>query len=251
MAQSCHSIKEVAAALQYSGPFKEFLAEPGDVLFFQHLMGHTGSENIADSITRHALLARWRPLKRIVPSTKAFEQMSTVEKANSARYIEHCFDLDLHVRYTPADEKNTALLRDGFAGLGQVLTYALLHFAGQAQLIFATAAEPTLVRRLCSDDFIHWQDADPLTLNVGPIRSLHLHQYGFAAILAITNQDGETQVYSSDDFTHWNLLVRLQQSRTSTPWYVYAKYPSKIAGGQALFVVPDSSFRLRICGMVR
>jgi len=205
-------------------------------------MGHTGSDNITDATTRHALLTRWRPFKRIVPGTKSFDQMSTIEKANSARYLEHHFDLDLQVQHTPTDKKAVTLLRDGFAGLGQVLTYALLHFEGQAQLIFVTAEDPTLIRRLCSDDFIRWQDTDPLPLNAGSIRALHLHQYGFAAILAIT-----TQVYSSDDFVHWNPLTQLHQSQTTTPWYVYAKYPSKIAGGQALFVVPDSDSSQAVC----
>ena len=247
MAQSYHSIKQVAADPQHSGPSKEFLAEPGDVLFFHHLMGHTGSDNTADPITRHALLTRWMPTKRIVPGTKPFNQMSTIEKANSARHLEHRFGLNLHVQYTSTDDKSTALLRDGFAGVGQVLTYALLHFAGQAQLIFVHVEDPTLIRRLSSDDFIHWQEISPLALNAGIIHSLHLHQYGFAAILAITHQDGTTQVYSSDDFTHWNPLAQLHQSQTTTPWYVYAKYPSKIAGGQALYVVPESNPSQALC----
>jgi len=247
MSQSYHSIKEVAADPQYSGAAKEFLAEPGDVLFFHHLMGHTGSNNSADPNTRHALLTRWMPSKRIVPGTKPFDQMSTIEKANSARYLEHRFGLDLRVQHTSTDNQSAALLRDGFAGLGQVLTYALLHFGGQAQLLFVTAKDPTLVRRLCSDDFIHWQAAEPLALNAGAIHSLHLHQYGFAAMLASTNQDGVTQVYSSDDFAYWNTLAQLHQSHTTTPWYIYAQYPSKIAGGQALYVVPEADPSQALC----
>ncbi len=238
MAQSYHAIKEIAAAPHYAGPFQEFLAEPGDVLFFHHLMGHTGSNNTADPLTRHALLSRWRPHQRIVPGLKPFEHMSTIEKANSARYLEHRFDLPLQVQYTPTDTHSTTLLGDGFAGLGSILSYAILHYAGQAQLLFVTSAEPTQVRRLCSHDLIHWQDTDPLMLNIGPIRSLHLHQYGFAAILAITSQASITHVYQSDNFTQWHLLSSLQQSWTTTPWYIYANYPSKIAGGQALYVIP-------------
>ena len=76
MAQSYHSIKEVAAASQYSGPFKEFLAEPGDVLFFHHLMGHTGSDNISDATTRHALLTRWRANSVVAPSLYALSGTS-------------------------------------------------------------------------------------------------------------------------------------------------------------------------------
>ena len=247
MARSCHSIRALAAAIRYSGFFEEFLAEPGDVLFFQHLMGHTGSDNVVDPTTRHALLARWNPSKRIVPGSRSFEHMSTIEKANSTRYLAHRFDLDLHIRYTPTGAESSTLLRHGFAGLGQVQSYALLHFEDRAQLLFATTAEPARIRRLCSEDLIHWQEVAPLSLAAGPIRTLHLHQYGFAAILAITTRDGETQLFSSDGFEHWKLLARLHHSWTSTPWYVYAKYPSKIAGGQALFVVPDADPSRALC----
>lgn len=247
MARSYHSIKEVAAAVEYSGASAEFLAAPGDVLFFHHLMGHTGSDNLVDSLTRHALLARWMPEQRIVPGDKDFAQMSTIEKANSARYMEHRFGLDLGVRQTPTDAESGALLRDGFAGLGQVQTYALLHFNGSAQLIFTTAEEPTLVRHLSSEDFIHWQDVGSLSLRVGAIRSLHLHQYGFAAILAISDEQGLSQVFASDDFVLWSKLSELAQSHTTTPWYIYAKYPSKIAGGQALYVVPQADPSHAVC----
>ena len=160
--------------------------------------------------------------------------MSTIEKANSARYLAHRFGLDLHVGYTPIDAESNNLLRRGFTGLGQVQSYALLHFEDRAQLLFATTAEPARIRRLCSEDLIHWQEVAPLSLAAGPIRTLHLHQYGFAAILAITTQSGETQVFSSVDFGYWKPLARLPHSWTSTPWYVYAKYPSKIAGGQEM-----------------
>ncbi len=247
MARSCHSIRELAADVDYSGSFQEFLAEPGDVLFFQHLMGHTGSDNVADPQTRHALLARWNPSKRIIPGSRSFERMSTIEKANSARYLAHRFGLDLHVGYTPTDAESNNLLRRGFTGLGQVQSYALLHFGGGAQLLFAAAAEPASIRRLCSEDLIHWREVALLTLGVGPVRTLHLHQYGFAAILAITTRSGETQVFSSVDFGYWKPLARLPHSWTSTPWYVYAKYPSKIAGGQALFVVPDADPSRALC----
>ena len=42
MAASCHAIKEIAQSAEYYGAGAEFLAAPGDVLFFHHLMGHTG-----------------------------------------------------------------------------------------------------------------------------------------------------------------------------------------------------------------
>ncbi|MBT4979566.1 MAG: hypothetical protein HOM86_19740 [Gemmatimonadetes bacterium] len=241
MAQSFHSIKELAPAVEYSGPSAEFLAEPGDVLFFHHLMGHTGSDNLVDPLTRHALLTRWVPRKRIVPGNKPFAQMSTIEKANSARYLEQRFAVDLQVRHTPTNAESCAILRDGFSGLGSVKTYALLHFNGAAQLLYTTAEDPAQVRHLCSEDFVHWRAVGSLPITGGAVRSLQLHQYGFAAVLAITDDEGVARVYSSDDFAAWDMMCEVQHSEATTPWFIYAKYPSKIAGGQALYVVPEAN----------
>ncbi len=240
MARSYHSIKEVAAAVHFSGPAEEFLAEPGDVLFFHHLMGHTGSDNVADPQTRHALLARWVPLdKRIVPGDKPFEQMSTIEKANSARYLEHRFEVDLGVVTTPVDEESAAVLREGFAGLGRVRAYALLHFDGRAQLLAVSEEDPTRIRCWQSDDRVHWVECASLLRPTGVVRALHLHQYGFAAILAITGEDGRARVYSSLDFAQWEPVADLDRCRSVTPYYVYANYPSKIAADQAIYVVSE------------
>lgn len=240
MTRSCHSIKEVAAKAEYSGSSAEFLAEPGDVLFFQHLLGHTGSDNLTDLQTRHALLARWMPRQRIVPGDKPFARMSTIEKANSARYLERHYDVDLQVRQTPNDTGSNALLRDGFAAMGSAQTYALLHFNGAAQLIYTTAEDPALVRHLCSEDLIHWREVGSLPVNDGGIRALHLHQYGFAAVLAVTSEEGVARIYESEDFAAWLLRAELQQVDTTTPFYIYAKYPSKIAAGQALYTVHEA-----------
>ena len=237
MARSCQSIKEVAASMRYSGPWNELLVEPGDVLFFQHLMGHCGSDNTADPQTRHALLARWMPEGRVVPGDKDFAQMSTIEKANSARYLQHRYKVDLGVCHTPENGMLTA----GLDGFGSVLSYGLLHFGGRAQLLFVTADNPALLRRRSSADLVNWREEDPLGMEVGPLRSLYLHQYGLAAVLAVVDSQGGAQIFSSTDFDRWQPVARLAGARTVTPWYIYENYPSKIAGGQALYLVPQGS----------
>ncbi|NKB68131.1 MAG: hypothetical protein GKR89_13800 [Candidatus Latescibacteria bacterium] len=247
MAQSFYSIKEVAAAPDYSGDYQEFLAEPGDVLFFHHLMGHTGSDNTVDRVIRHALLTRWHPTVRVVPGAKDFAQMSTIEKANSARYMEARFGVDLGVLNTPVDGDSAGVLDSGCKAMGQVVSYALLHFGGRAQLLFVREEDPAVIRRLHSDDLIHWQEDEPLSVAVGPVRSLQLHQYGFAAVLAVTYQDGMVRVYASDDFVHWMQRGQLGQGLTATPWYVYARYPSKLAEEQALYVVSTAEPSRVVC----
>jgi hypothetical protein len=249
MAQSCHAIKQIAAAPQYSGLGEEFLAEPGDVLLFQHLMGHTGSDNVTDAQTRHALLNRWISQKRIVPGGKPLARMSTIEKANSARYLEHRFKVDLGVCNTPGDKASAAVLSKGWdwGGLGRIRSYALLHFNGQAQVLAVSEADPAHLRRWQSDDLIHWHEVESPNLANDAVQALYVHQYGFAAILAVTYKNGSAQLYSSLDFTRWQPVAQLEGCRTVTPWYVYANYPSKIAAEQALFHVRQDDPARVIC----
>ena len=249
MAQSCHAIKEMAGAPEYSGTGAEFLAEPGDVLFFQHLMGHTGSDNVDDARTRHALLNRWVPQRRIVPGLKPFARMSTIEKANSARYLEHRFALELGVRRTPDGPEGAAALDAGWdwgGGTGRVRSYALLHFGGRARVLAVSEDDPARVRHWQSEDLVHWHATEAPDLGGGAVRALSLHQYGFAAILAVTGEDGAARLYSSLDFARWRPVARTEGCGSVTPWYVYANYPSKVAEEQALFVVPADD-PTRVC----
>ena len=248
MAASCHAIKEIAQSAEYSGAGAEFLAAPGDVLFFHHLMGHTGSENVADPQTRHALLSRWVPARRVVPGDKPFARMSTIEKANSARYIEHRFAVDLGVRRAPADDGSAALLREGWnSGMGKVRSCALLHFGGRAQWLAVAESEPTRIRRWESEDCVNWRAAEPLALATDEVRGLQLHQYGFDAVLGVTGADDSARIFSSVDFERWDEIASLDGCRATTPWYIYAQYPSKIAGEQALYMVPAADPSNAVC----
>ena len=248
MATSCHAIKEMAQSAEYSGEGTELLAAPGDVLFFHHLMGHTGSDNVSDPQTRHALLSRWVPTKRIVPGDKPFMRMSTIEKANSARYIEHRFGVDLGVRRAQADDGSAALLQKGWnSGMGKLSSCALLHFGGCAQWVAVAESEPACIRRWKSEDCINWREVEPLAVATNAVRGLHLHQYGFAAILGVTGEDDTTRVFSSVDFERWDVIARLDGCRTTTPWYIYAQYPSKIASEQALYRIPAVEPSYAVC----
>jgi len=98
---------------------------------FQHLMGHTGSDNVSNPVTRHALLNRWVPKGvRIAPGEKPFSQMATIEKANSVRYLEHKFEVDLGVNLTHRNDFTSEILSRGWNWSEKsfrVRSYALLH----------------------------------------------------------------------------------------------------------------------------
>lgn len=233
MAHSCECIKGAAQLPENSGSPMEFLAEAGDVLLFHHLCGHTGSDNLVDPVTRHALLNRWHPEERIVPDDKPFDAMTTIEKVNSAHY-QACSK----PQTTAADEADSAALAAGVSPWASVHTCAILHFGGCLHLCYTGDIDSHRIHRAVSTDGIHWRAAAPIDLEIGQIRTLQFHQYGLDAILGASTLDGDMYVFSSVDMDAWTLRSTLHGARTATPWFIYAQYPSKVAGGQAVFVVP-------------
>lgn len=248
MADACHCIKGAAAEIEYSGPYREFLAEPGDVMLFHHIGGHCGSTNIADPNTRHALLNRWHPERRIVPGEKPFNKMSTIEKVNSVRYLANRFSLDLHVHPAPINTAVQAALHDGIGGWTTLRTYAILHFSGRAHLFFVDGATPSVICHWTSADFLSWTDAGIVSVSATSVGALQIHQYTLEVVLAVTDTALErTRLYTSNDLATWDFQSEVEGLKTGTPWYIYPEYPSKIAGGQSLFTVPASEPNQVIC----
>ncbi len=240
LARHCQCAKGFASPIEFSGPAKEFLAEPGDVLLFQQLMGHSGSTNVADPTTRQALLARWHPYRRIVPGLKPFEEMSTIEKAYSARYLADRFGLDLRIPQPRNVPGADAAIHSGFPLGEQVTACAMLHFNSQMNVFFVDASEPASIRHVLSKDCVTWQEADPVSIQAGTVHSLYLHHYDLEAILGVCTDAG-TYVYQSDDFRNWQRVTSFETALCATPFFVYAKYPSQVAERQAVYrVLPDS-----------
>ncbi|MBI2191116.1 MAG: hypothetical protein HYU36_03890 [Planctomycetes bacterium] len=237
LANNC--IKGVAARPEVSGPYEEYLAEPGDVLLFQQLMGHSGSANVSDPVTRHALLSRWHPVRRIIPGRKPFDQMTTMEKAYSARYLEDRYGLGLALPARSEASSAGSALRNGVAGVPAVRCHAILHFGGLAHWLFVASASPRTIRHWASSNLIDWQDAGTVGLPTGPAHGLQFHQYGAEAILGVVAGDGprSLHLYSTEDMRRWKPLDRIEGVEVAAPWYVYPKYPSQVAGGQAVFAV--------------
>ena len=111
--------------------------------------------------------------------------MTTIEKANSARYLAHRFGVDMRVP-VPLAACAGAVLREGFAGWHRVRTHAILHYDGSAHLLFVDDDDPAVVHRLTSDDGLDWRDAGRLALGTGEVCALHLHCYSVEAILGVT-----------------------------------------------------------------
>lgn len=258
---SCHCMKGAAQMPGHSGPGREFLAAPGDVLLFHHLTGHTGSDNISDPVTRHALLSRWHPQERIVPGDKSFDQMTAIEKVNSTRFLAQYAGWPRPVVSAPAiadgehgapvpdapattqeqpmstapETQSANLLTEGFRAEGGLATSATLHLGHRLHLLGTTRAQPRRLRHWCSETGLDWTEQAHVLEATRDILSLQLHQYDLDAVLAVTDATGLCHLSSSQDLIQWQQRAQLDGCRSVSPWFVYGQYPSKIAAGQAVF----------------
>ena len=240
MEENWQAAKDAVALPENSGAPREFLARPGDALLFHHLMGHCGSPNVSDpQVTRHAILTRWRPQGRIVPGMKPFARMTTIEKANSARYSARRRQRP-EPAPTAADPGTCTLLAEGLSGLGRAAGCALLHH-GDGVHLFCAEEQQAGLSHLFSKDLVRWERRPLEGVAAAGVRSLQVHQYGLDVILAVASPGGRVTLYSSRDCTAWKETAVLEGCGTATPWFTYFKYASKVAKDHTLFTVPAGS----------
>ncbi|AWT59998.1 MAG: hypothetical protein DF168_01197 [Candidatus Moanabacter tarae] len=235
------SAKDAVALPNTSGPPVECLASPGDAILFHHLMSHRGSPNLNDpNATRHAILSRWRPKVRLSPGLKPFEEMTTIEKSNSARFAATRSNRKLPLESERNDCIST-LLREGFDNLASMRSYAILHFDGSSHILYCqndrNGVSNNSIRHMFTEDLTRWQHRPDLSIGANNVRTLQLHQYGLQIILAVTLNNCTTLLYSSLDLESWELIAEVEDSMTATPWFTYFKYASQVAKGLTLFSV--------------
>jgi len=198
------ALKALEGLPRYSGAFEELRAEPGDVLLYHHLLGHCGSENVSGAVTRHALKRGFHPGRRLAPGAKPFARMSTIEKANSPRYLETL----LGVRYpSPRAEPAGRLsrsLREGDPLSADCAAHAVLRHGGRTWRFFADKRDPSTVRIASTAGWAQWKEEDRLDLRPGGVRALHAFQQGPEAVLFVSFVGGETRAYRSPDLKAWS-----------------------------------------------
>ncbi len=222
---------------------QEFLAQPGDALLFHHLLAHAGSNNVADPTTRHALLSRWHPQRRIVPGGASFERMSTIERANSARYQAQLTGDDSHLPILRVDAHTDEALRRGIETQGGIRTHAVLRFEGATHAFFVDEASPGAVRHEVSRDWVAWEpDEVPRIGTSGDgdvVRSLSLF-HGATEVLLFVGLDGETPrvvVLTSRDLRVWLPVAELPDTLSAAGHFT-TDYGSATVRGDVVLVVP-------------
>lgn len=226
------AITKSAGDARYSHAGRELLAEPGDVLLFHPLLGLADSPNVSDPRTRHVLWSRWHPLERIVPGGKPLDALTTIEKANSVRFLSTRPGARFAFPRCRTEGPQMPRLPGG------ILAHALIHFAGETRLFCVSGAEPGVVLRARSTDLGDWQWDRPLPSAPGPVLSLAFHQRGPGAILLAGVAD-DTQILASRDLDDWTPVVTVIGARQGVGRF-------RAIRGQTLFFIPCEDSR-RVC----
>lgn len=231
--------------LELPVPLREFLAEPGDVLLYPHLMAHCGSTNVADPTTRQAVLARFVPNRRVVPGTKPFERMSTLEKVNSARYLRQRFGAR-RFPLTDCDAPGLeARLRGGVAPATTLVSHASLRFGGRTHLFLVERGRPDRVSRVSTTDWSTWRSEAAINVGTPVARVTVMHHYP-GIVLCLTPEDpaaAQVLLLRSPDLGDWEELARLHlDAAEAQPGYLTLA-ESRAAQGNVVFFVERSQPR--------
>lgn len=219
----------------------EFLGEPGDAIVFQHPMVHSASPNIEGRATRHALRFSF-PVARLVVGRKPVAALSSVEKANSPRYLRSRYgDQFCAIDVGDADRE----LAEGF---GPVATHDVLKFDSRLHRYWTTPAEPSVVRRAVSTDLASWELLDPLTLVDEPVTALHLeHRYDPSLTLLGSGRTGGTwtRVFTSSDLESWQPMLHVPGTVLSRPHLIGPFMAKKGRGNVTYFMTDDVPNEIR------
>lgn len=245
-AMSCgvHLAKQYAGERSIVGAPYEYLAQPGDALLFHQLCAHSGSPNVADpTTTRHALLSRHHPSRRVVPGDKPFERMSTIEKSNSARFLRERFGAGVVLPEISVDRETNAALADGFAGEGGVRAAAAFHFAGRVWLFYVNTQTPGTVCVASSVNFHAWRAEARIESGLPAVDSISLHQrHGPATLFLGSRQGNTTRVLQSSDLVNWTVIQSLADVTCAAGHYS-TDYGSKRARGYVTFAQTGNAVR--------
>ena len=233
------AIVQLVSAPENAGEPQEFLADPGDILLFHHLMGHAGSNNVSDPSTRHALLSRWHPTKRIVPGDTPTAALSTIEKVNSLRARQELWGTRFQAPVCETGDDAMAVLREGWASSGSILAQALVHVGGKTHLFFTDEAQPHVIQHVHSTNLLQWETDRSLPPLKSSVQSLSLFRRG-SEIRLLTGTPAGAQILSGLDLHEWTTTGLMAGSQAAAGHFSTG-FGSKTAHGQVLFFVPSDS----------
>jgi hypothetical protein len=185
---------------RHSGRAKELLAEPGDALLYHHLLGHCGSENVSGAPTRHALKRGFYPASRLAPGGKPFARMSTIEKANSPRFLAKRLKVAFpSPRLEPAVRR---CLQGGDPLSGDCAAHDVLRFKGRTWRLFVNKSAPSTILAASTAGWCAFREEGRLDLGGDVVRSLHVFHHGPEVKLFVGTDEG-VRLFGSADLKTW------------------------------------------------
>jgi len=233
---------------ELSGPIREFLAEPGDMLVMTHLGGHAGSNNVTDPQTRHALLDRYDADKRLVPGLKPLAEMSSVEKVYSARFLREQRGMDVPSPSLVLNADTDAALRDGIVLAPDVLYHVTYLERASPVALFVTASQPGVLQRAASTDFVHWTVEPAFEMPGASFAVLHEHKRDGSITLFAggTFPRREVHLLTGPDMKALTVTQTVPDAAFAFGHYT-TDYGSQQARGRVLFVRPADAPNRLVC----
>jgi len=219
------------------GTSEEVLVEPGDLLLFHHLLGHSGSVNRTSPRTRHAILGWLHPEARVAPGDTPFAEMSTLEKANSTRWFESRGGAAYPRVASAAAER---ALREGAPFSRGLVTHALLRFGGGVRCFYADAASPGVLRAAASADLADWRASQVRDFG-RPLSTLHLHRQADEILLFAGFSGGGVEVLRSVDLKAWTKLFSLDGRRFAFAHETFVSPENRDAGYDMIFSADEAA----------
>jgi hypothetical protein len=221
----------------FAGTVVECIADPGDVILFQHTMLHSFSPNISDPTTRQALRVSFHVPKRVDPGDKPLDAYSTIEQANFMSWLH---------RHEPAAFPLITVGESPTLDGIDAVAHDFIKVDGVTYLYSVSAAQPSVVQRRATSDFQTWETLESLHLVDDPIRAIHLeHRFMPTLTLVCDAPSGSwTRVFSaSDDLRLWRQSSGMPNMTMSRPHFVQEEqvgpFHAKQASASLIFDVHD------------
>ena len=174
----------------------ELPAAPGDVVLFHYLLGHSASRNVADPVTRQALVVRFHQEPTGTPTLPISDVESTLGKASSTKaMLPSGAARPVATPEPPTDS--------------DVVTHVVLRLGGSVHYLWVDASDTTVVRHHRSEDLREWCEEMPLLVpGKGGINALSLSTSPTGRLLAVSRADG-TYLMKSGRELQWDYMISL------------------------------------------
>jgi hypothetical protein len=198
-------------------------------------MGHAASVNTSNPQTRHVLDLRFGADLPVDPGEKEFEEMSTLERANSLRYLASRFGDGFVLPQVSDDVATASALRAGFAAGSPVTAHVAFRWEGPTYIAYTSADAPETITLARTTDWVSWESAATIASPVGVVRSLHFDaRYG--ATLTVAGESASA-ILNTEDLDSWRQVTKVRGLRLLRQRYVIQKNCAKGARGQVCFYI--------------